>query len=139
MDPTIELLLEDSELINKYNEAPKKLEEAVFGLNDMELDKKRAEGKWSIREITHHIVECDLNYFQINRYALANTGEKYIFNGFDSHTWNNNMGHQTRPIQAEILLFKMTREYITYLCNSLPDALDRVIVHQNGKATVRDV
>ncbi|MBS4218247.1 hypothetical protein KHA96_07970 [Bacillus sp. FJAT-49711] len=30
------------------------------------------------------------------------------------------------------------REYIAYLCSSLRKSLDRVLIHQDGKATVRD-
>jgi uncharacterized damage-inducible protein DinB len=128
----------DAEIIYRYNLAPKKLEEALLNLSEIDLDKKRAENKWSIREITHHIIECDLNYFQINRYALADTGVKYIFNDFDSHVWNKNLDHVSRPVQLEIQLFKLIREYITYLSQSFPNALDRILIHQNGKVTVRD-
>ena len=38
----------------------------------------------------------------------------------------------------EIKLFTILREYISYLCISLPNSLDRVLVHEQGKATVRD-
>jgi len=130
--------MKDVELIKKYNEAPKKLVEALSGLDDSGLDKKRAKDKWTIREIAHHMIECDLNYFQINRYALADTGEKFIFNEFDPNTWNKNMEHSKRSLQLELQLFTIMREYITYLCNSLPGALDRVLIHQDGTATVRD-
>ncbi|WP_233713504.1 DinB family protein [Lederbergia citri] len=138
MSTTTKLSSQDTDLINQYNEAPKKLADALSGLSDNELDKKRAEGKWSIREIAHHIIECDLNYFQINRYALADTGAKFIFNEFDPNTWNQNMEHSKRSIQLELQLFTIMREYIAYLCSSLPNGFDRVLIHQDGKATVRD-
>ncbi|WP_199621350.1 DinB family protein [Paenibacillus alkalitolerans] len=128
----------DSELLYRYNLAPSKLEETLSNLSDSDLDRRRAEGKWTIREIAHHIIECDLNYFQINRYALANTGLTYFFNDFDPYIWNNNLEHKVRSLQLELQLFKLTREYITDLCKRLPNAMDRVLVHQNGRATVRD-
>lgn len=129
---------EDLKVIQMYKDAPKKLMEVLNGLSEKELDLSRGEGKWTIREIVHHIVECDLNYFQINRYALANTGEKYIFNEFDAHVWNESMNHNQRDISIEVQLFKTIREYFSYLCEIIPDSLDRILIHQNGKATVRD-
>lgn len=84
---------EDFKVIQTYREAARILMEVLDGLDDRELDLSRGEGKWTIREIVHHIVECDLNYFRINRYALANTGEKYFFNEFDAHVWNQSMNH----------------------------------------------
>jgi len=128
----------DTEIVQLYRDAPNALMEAVTGLREEELDLSRGDGKWSIREIVHHIVECDLNYFQINRYALANTGETYMFNEFDAHVWNRTMDHSTRAIENEVRLFSVIREYIAYLCEITPDSLDRILIHQNGTATVRD-
>jgi len=129
---------EDLKVLQRYKDAPKVLMGVLDSLSDEELDLTRGDGKWSIREIVHHIVECDLNYFQINRYALANTGKKYFFNEFDSHVWNYNMDHRKRPINLEVQLFCTVREYISYLCETIPNALDRSLIHQNGEATVRD-
>lgn len=129
---------EDYELIDKYKRAASELCQAVKGLSDLDFDKTREPGKWSIREIVHHIVDCDMNYFQINRYALADTGAKYLFNEFDSHVWSKTMNYNKRPVELEVKLFGIMREYIAYLCNSLPNSLDRVLLHEHGKATVRD-
>ena len=128
----------DLELIDTYKRAPLELSQAIAGLSDFELDKTRAKGKWSIREIVHHIIDCDMNYFQINRYALADSGSKFLFNEFDSHVWNQKMNYNNRPVSLEVKLFSTMREYIAYLCNSLPNSMDRVLVHELGKATVRD-
>ena len=128
----------DAAIVNRYKEAPTTLLEAIEGLDEQALDLAREPGKWTIREIVHHIVECDLNYFQINRYALADTGAPFIFNEFDAHLWLKNMKHRQRSIQVEVKLFDSMRNYIAYLCEILPDALDRVLIHQYGQATVRD-
>lgn len=129
---------EDRELIETYKRAPIKLTQAITGLSDFDMDKTRAQGKWSIREIVHHIIDCDMNYFQINRYALADTGANYLFNEFDGDVWNSKMNYINRPIELEVKLFTMMREYIAYLCTYLPNSLERVLVHEHGKATVRD-
>lgn len=129
---------EDFGIVNRYKKASEALQEAVKNLSEESMDLARDHGKWTIREIVHHIVECDLNYFQINRYALANTGAKYLFNEFDAHLWKENMEHSNRSVHIEVKLFEMMRNYIAYLCETLPNALDRILIHQNGQATVRD-
>ncbi|MFD0717086.1 DinB family protein [Paenibacillus sp. GCM10027626] len=129
---------DDQELIETYKSAPSELMKTITGLSDSDMDKTRAPGKWSIREIVHHIIDCDMNYFQINRYALADTGATYLFNEFNGNVWNSKMGYKNRSIELEMKLFTMMREYIAYLCTSLPNSLDRVLIHEHGRATVRD-
>ncbi|RKN83714.1 DinB family protein [Paenibacillus ginsengarvi] len=127
---------DNHELIEKYKRGPSELLQAIAGLNDAEMDKTRAPGKWSMREIVHHIIDCDMNYFQINRYALADTGSTFFFNEFNGDVWNSKMDYKNRSIELEMRLFTMMREYIAYLCTTLPNSLDRVLMHEHGKATV---
>lgn len=127
----------DLELIKEYSFAPEELAKVVSGLSDSELDKCRAPGKWTIRQIVHHIVDCEMNYFQYDRYALANTDSKFVFPDFDPNRWAENMEYQRRPIQLELRFFTLIREYITYLCHTLPDSLDRTLKHESGEFTVR--
>jgi len=134
----VQVRTEDLELIDAYKRAPLELTQAIAGLSNLELNKARAAGKWSIRELVHHIIDCDMNYFQINRFALADTGAKFLFNAFEPPVWNETMNHKIRPVELEVKLFGMMREYIAYLCVTLPNSFDRVLVHEYGKATVRD-
>jgi len=129
---------EDQKLIKTYKDVPKQLAQAIEGLSDSDLDKTRVNGKWSIRETIHHIIDCDMNYFQINRYALADTETKFMFNEFDGNVWSRNLNYNNRPVDLEIKLFGLMREYIAYLCSSIPNSLDRVLVHEQGTARVRD-
>ncbi|AFH63969.1 DinB family protein [Paenibacillus caseinilyticus] len=129
---------DDRELIGIYQRAGGELAQAIEGLSGRELDRTREPGKWSIREIVHHIVDCDMNYFQINRYALADTGETYFFPVFDAGVWNRTMQHAMRSVEREVKLFGAMRDYIAYLCTVLPGAMDRTLVHEHGRAQVRD-
>jgi hypothetical protein len=129
---------EDHELIETYKHFPNKLVQAIEGLSDSDLDKTREIGKWTIREIIHHIIDCDMNYFQIDRFALADTGAKFMFNEFDGNVWVKAINYNNRPVELELKLFGLMREYIAYLCSSLPNSLDRVLVHEHGRAKVRD-
>lgn len=110
----------------------------MAGLSDLDLDKCREEGKWSIRQLVHHIVDCDLNYLQLNRYALAQTGEIFTSGEFNPDVWAKMMDYNSRPIHMELKMFAFIREYITYLCSSLFNSLDREIRLEHGQFNVRD-
>ncbi|MFC5650708.1 DinB family protein [Paenibacillus solisilvae] len=127
----------DHELMMDYSSFPSLLQETLAGLTDSELDLCRAPGKWSIRQIIHHIVDCEMNYFQYDRYALSNTDSNFPFPAFNADTWAENMAYGSRPIELELRFFSLIREYITHLCHSLPDALDRTLKHEDGEFTVR--
>lgn len=129
--------LTDHQLINMYSSIPNRLNEALAGLSENQLDLSRDSGKWSIRQIAHHIVDCEMNFFQYDRYALADTDRKFIFPNFNPDIWAENMHYTSRPIQLELRFFSLIREYITYLCHALPNSLDRRLHHENGDFTVR--
>lgn len=128
---------QDLELLHQYSALPNLLVETVSGLSGDDLDRCRAPGKWSIRQIVHHIVDCEMNYFQYDRYALANTEAKFHFPDFNADTWADHMEYGSRPIELELRFFALIREYIAYLCRTLPDALDRTLKHAEGAFTVR--
>ena len=127
----------DLEILTNYNSAPNLLIEVLSGLSESELDLCRAPGKWSIRQIVHHIVDCEMNYFQYDRYALSNTDRIFQFPDFNPDTWAKNMDYSSRPIHLELRFFALIREYITYLCRTLPNSLDRTLKHEGGEFTVR--
>ncbi|MFD2611586.1 DinB family protein [Paenibacillus gansuensis] len=127
----------DIELVKRYSSMPNVLIGALTGLSDDQLDLSRSAGKWSIRQIVHHIVDCELNYLQYDRYALSNTDRMFIFPDFSGDTWNMHMQYSNRPIELEIRFFSLIREYITHLCDILPESLDRTLKHEDGEFTVR--
>ena len=43
------------ELIAQYNDGYRVVAEALVGANDEELDARPAPGKWSAREVVHHL------------------------------------------------------------------------------------
>ncbi|WP_409343356.1 DinB family protein [Paenibacillus sp. MBLB4367] len=129
----------DRALLNQYSEQSKQLVNAVSGLSAEQLDFCRSPGKWSIRQLVHHIVDCELNYFQTHRIALSNTGHRFIFDGgFDPDIWADSMKYSQRSIELELRLFELIREYIVYLYQTLSAPLDRVVSMENGSVVVRD-
>jgi hypothetical protein len=47
-------------IVARYASGTLAAEDALAGLTEADLDRTRAEGKWSIRQIVHHIADAEL-------------------------------------------------------------------------------
>ena len=72
---------ERNEWIQKIQQLPIKLETAVQGLTDTQLDKPTGEGKWTSRQIAHHIADANINAY--SRMKLIITEEKPILKPYN--------------------------------------------------------
>jgi len=54
-----ELKLTSEEILAQYEAGIEELGKALAGLGESHFNCRRAEGKWSIRQIVHHIVDCE--------------------------------------------------------------------------------
>lgn len=70
------LPLTDEQVLDLYRAGPDRLNAALAGLDEAGLDLERAPGKWTIRQIVHHLVDSDLATFQVIRMALALPGRQ---------------------------------------------------------------
>ena len=50
---------ERAALIKQYKEGYRQVAEAISGISEQELDFRRAPGKWSAREIVHHLADSE--------------------------------------------------------------------------------
>jgi len=56
-------MTERDNLINNIEKIPNALQEALIGLSDKQLDTPSGEGKWTIRQIAHHIADANINAY----------------------------------------------------------------------------
>jgi len=47
-------------LVEKYREGYRVISDALRGISDRELDARTAPGKWSAREIVHHLADSEM-------------------------------------------------------------------------------
>ena len=48
---------DSAELLSLYADGPAMLEAALVGLSESGLDRAKAPGEWTIRQIVHHVVD----------------------------------------------------------------------------------
>lgn len=132
------LPVSDQEVLALYRGGPARLEAAVAGLDEAGLNQPWAPGKWSIRQIVHHIVDSDLGTFRVIQVALALPGHEVQSTTWDPDTWMAGLQADRRPVEPAVALFRSAREWVLDALAHLPDALDRWVTWPSGyRADVR--
>jgi catechol 2,3-dioxygenase-like lactoylglutathione lyase family enzyme len=130
--------LRDEEILHFYDLGPEQLQQALAGLDEADLDLRRAPGKWSIRELVLHLVDSDATSLALVKFALAEPGRSFHGNAYDPDVWARGLDYAHRPIQAEVALFTAIRRHVGGLLRHLPGALDRHVTLSGGQTvTVR--
>jgi hypothetical protein len=93
-------------LITKYKDGYRAVAEALTGAPDQELDARPAPGKWSAREIVHHLADSEMESALRLRRLIAL--EKPTLQGYDQDEFSRKL-HYDRPIQASLDAFRAAR------------------------------
>ncbi|MFZ5825961.1 MAG: DinB family protein [Bacillota bacterium] len=132
--------LTDEQVIERFASAPARLEEALAGLTEAQLDLVRAPGKWSIRQTVHHMTDSDASSLGRILMALAEPGRDFKSNPYNQDHWVEGLDSAHRPVETSVALFAAIRAHVTALVRHLPGALDRsVVTSATGTATVRQM
>jgi uncharacterized damage-inducible protein DinB len=118
----------NEEILAQYVSGPDDLERALEGLDESDLDAAREPGKWTIRQIVHHIVDGDDIWKACLKAALGNPGCVYHFDWYDQEPWVERLDYAGRAVGASLALFRANREHTVSLLRHLPDAWGRYAV-----------
>jgi len=114
-------------LLKKYLQLPDRLESALAGLDETELDWKGKEG-WSIRAYVHHTVEGELIWEVNLRAAAGHDGIAFPMAWYfcqDQDTWAEQWGYDRRPVEAALALLRGSTRNLVEFLRCLPEAWDR--------------
>ena len=107
------------ELIFLYRDGYRAVAEAVAGATDAELDARPAPGKWTAREIVHHLADSEMTSAVRIRMLLAT--DKAAIVGYDQEEFARKL-HYDRPIQAALGALKAARKTTAELLDRLSEA-----------------
>ena len=130
---------ERNDHIQKIQQLPSKLETAVKGLSDSQLDIPTGEGKWTSRQIAHHIADANINAY--SRMKLIVTEEKPILKPYNQDQWASLADCKNGRIESTLTIIKGLHERWVIFLRSLPEtSWTREGIHlENGKVTLDDV
>jgi hypothetical protein len=103
-------------LIDQYKDGYRAVAEALAGATDAELDAHPAPGRWSAREIAHHLADSEMTSAIRLRLLLAT--ERPTIAGYDENEFARRL-HYDRPIEASLAALEAARR-------STAEILDRM-------------
>jgi hypothetical protein len=121
-----EQALKQEKALTRYTDGVNQLDEVLAGLCESDFDLSRDQGKWTIRQIVHHIVDAEDIWKICIKAALGNPGctidmKWYIVNNKCAEP----LDYAHRPITDGVELFRATRHHLVELVNHLPGAWDQ--------------
>ena len=107
------------ELIDQYKDGYRVVSEALVGATDEELDARPAPGKWSAREIVHHLADSEMT--SAIRLRLLVATEKPAIAGYDQEEFARRL-YYDRPIEASLEALKAARRTTVEILERMTDA-----------------
>ncbi len=107
------------ELIDRYKDGYRVVAEALTGATDEELDARPAPGKWSAREIVHHLADSEMTSAIRLRLLIAAPTPQIV--GYDQDEFARRL-YYDRPIEASLEAFKAARRTTADILDRMTDA-----------------
>ena len=106
-------------LIDRYRDGYRVVSEALQGITDTELDARPAPGKWTAREIVHHLADSEMRSAIRLRRLLAEDQPAII--GYDQEEYARRL-HYDRPIAESLDAFRTARSSTSEILQRMTDA-----------------
>jgi hypothetical protein len=110
---------ERDQLIAQYTDGYRAVAEALVRITPEELDARPAPGKWTAREIVHHLADSETTAAIRFRMLLAE--ERPAIKGYDQDEFARRL-HYGRPHEASLELFRAARAATAELMACLSEA-----------------
>jgi hypothetical protein len=105
-------------LVERYREGYRVVSDALRGISDRELDARPAPGRWSAREIVHHLADSEMTSAIRLRRLLAE--DRPMIQGYDQEEYARRL-HYNRPIQASLDAFRAARQTTAEILDRLTE------------------
>jgi hypothetical protein len=122
--------------IEQYKDGYRVVAEALLGASDEDLDARPAPGKWSSREIAHHLADSEMAAAFRLRLLVATDHPAIV--GFDQEEFARHL-YYDRPIEASLEAFKSARRTTGEILDRMtPEQWTRAGTHtEHGPYTVQ--
>jgi hypothetical protein len=106
-------------LIAQYKDGYRAVSEALQGVSERELDARPAPGKWSAREIVHHLADSEMTSAIRLRRLVAE--ERPQIQGYDQDEFARRL-YYDRAIHASLEAFRFARETTGQILEKMTEA-----------------
>ncbi len=111
---------------------------SYFELSEVQLAKTYAPGKWTVRQLLHHITDADTVLYDRIRRTISNPGQ--VIWAFDQDLWAQGLEYATFPLEVNKAIYEATRAAVLHLAHHhYAQAADKEFVHSaTGLRTLKD-
>jgi uncharacterized damage-inducible protein DinB len=110
---------ERRDMIAKIRKVADQLEQAIQGLNDEQLDTPYGEGKWTPRQVVHHLADSHLHGFI--RFKAILTEDHPTLKVYDQDDWANTPDANMAPPASSIAIVRGLHERWCFLMEHLSE------------------
>ena len=105
-------------MIEQYKAGYREVADAIAGATEAELDARPAPGKWTAREIIHHLADSEMTSAIRMRNLIATDNVAIV--GYDQNVFAKRL-HYDRPIAGSLAAFRAARETTAELLDRLSE------------------
>src|SRR5438128_5863086 len=106
-------------LVARYKDGYRAVKAALEGATDADLDARPAPGKWTAREIVHHLADSEMTSAIRLRLLVAETDAQ--IRPYDQELFARTL-HYDRPIASSLLAFQAARASTSELLDRMTEA-----------------
>ena len=109
-----------------------------FALPESDLNKTYGEGKWSVRQILHHLTDCELLFHGRLKKIIAEP--KQVIWAFNQDDWNEAFDYKNETLKGKKGVFEMCRDLNYELMDKFYETyIDKEFVHnETGLRTLKE-
>ena len=120
------------ELIARYRDGYGEVQRSLEGCTDVDLDRRPGPGRWTAREIVHHLADSEMTSAIRLRRLIAEDGP--TIHGYDQDEFARKLFYD-RPIDASLAAFKAARDSTVQILECLtPEQWQRQGTHTESGA-----
>lgn len=122
------------EWISDITSLPEKLEQAVAGFTDAQLDTPYRPGGWTVRQVVHHVADSHMNAY--TRFHLALTEDNPAIKPYKEALWAELPYQQDLNPEVSLnLLFYLHKRWVVLLKSMREEDFDRTFFNPESHRT----
>ena len=125
------------QLIERLKQTKKETTE-YFDLSNKYLSKTYAQGKWTIKEILHHLADAETVLYDRIRRVISEP--RQVIWGFNQDLWTQNLDYVNLPLEPNRMVFKSVRDMVILLAEQHYESSGHLeFIHsETGLRTLKD-
>ena len=124
-----------NDFLDRLQSLPSRLQAALQGLSDAQLDTPYREGGWTVRQVVHHLADSHLNAYVRMTWAL--TEDTPIIKPYDEKLWATTPETAADPAISLAFLKALHVKWVLLLKGITDSDLSRQVIHPATQRSVR--